>query len=158
MPKCDLPQSDRIGSACVKHCAALQGDLIATGSMDNTAKLWDVETGSEICTLLVPVASHLVRGREAHAITRSALPLAHSNQPIPLSAITRSALPLSAGTRSACEWPASHAPTTATAAGVSGAHCGDRVAQFQQRRRPVDHGLVRPHDQSMGRQVGAVRL
>ena len=30
---------------------APQGDLIATGSMDNNAKLWDVETGQEIVTL-----------------------------------------------------------------------------------------------------------
>ncbi len=29
-----------------------QGDLIATGSMDHTAKLWDVETGIELCTLV----------------------------------------------------------------------------------------------------------
>ncbi len=27
------------------------GMLVATGSMDNTAKLWDVETGQEIFTL-----------------------------------------------------------------------------------------------------------
>ena len=29
-----------------------QGDVVATGSMDNTAKLWDVNTGKEIHTLL----------------------------------------------------------------------------------------------------------
>ena len=36
-----------------QHYAYLQGTIIATGSMDNTAKLWDVETGAELHTLLV---------------------------------------------------------------------------------------------------------
>ena len=26
---------------------------MATGSMDNTAKIWDIETGNELCTLSV---------------------------------------------------------------------------------------------------------
>ena len=30
-----------------------QSTIIATGSMDSTAKLWDVESGEELCTLLV---------------------------------------------------------------------------------------------------------
>jgi len=28
-----------------------QSTVLATGSMDNTAKLWDIESGREICTL-----------------------------------------------------------------------------------------------------------
>ena len=33
-----------------------QSTIIATGSMDSTAKLWDVESGEELCTLLVTLA------------------------------------------------------------------------------------------------------
>ena len=29
-----------------------QGQIVATGSMDSTAKLWDVERGQELCTLM----------------------------------------------------------------------------------------------------------
>ena len=38
----------------------LQSTLIATGSMDNTAKLWDVQKGMEVATLTV---SHLPMSR-----------------------------------------------------------------------------------------------
>ena len=30
-----------------------QSTLVATGSMDTTAKLWSVQTGAEVCTLAV---------------------------------------------------------------------------------------------------------
>lgn len=30
-----------------------QSTLVATGSMDSTAKLWDVQTGTDLCTFLV---------------------------------------------------------------------------------------------------------
>ncbi len=36
------------------------GTVVATGSMDNTAKLWDVETGKEKHTLLV---GHLIEDK-----------------------------------------------------------------------------------------------
>jgi len=32
-----------------------QSTVVATGSMDTTAKLWDVETGAEISTLSVSI-------------------------------------------------------------------------------------------------------
>ncbi len=38
------------------------GTTIATGSMDNSAKLWDVETGAEKFTLLVRVPCWLWAG------------------------------------------------------------------------------------------------
>jgi len=30
-----------------------QGNIIATGSMDNTAKLWDVDTGAGVCSIML---------------------------------------------------------------------------------------------------------
>lgn len=34
-----------------------QSTMLATGSMDTTAKLWDIQTGVEICTLGVSLSS-----------------------------------------------------------------------------------------------------
>ena len=53
---------DKLCYLCVQVCVAFnpQSTIVATGSMDTTAKLWDVQKGAEVSTLSVSISIYVI--------------------------------------------------------------------------------------------------